>query len=132
MVPTLPVAARAKKLLQNRVLRGLEMRRFSQNKVYHGNLYYYVKIRNSKISQIFNFNWNTPTQIHANYAFSNLDQKFWIRIPRDLNQDFDIPRISKSYWFIFTFLKVKIRLSRKVTGVCNPGIQPTNKSPWQA
>ena len=51
---TLPVAAKAEKLPQNRVLRGLEMFRLSQNQMNLGNY-------ESR---------NTLTQIDATYAFS--------------------------------------------------------------
>ena len=42
----------------------------------------------------------------------------------EMDQDFGIPRISVSYILIFTFLKVKIRLFRKVISYCYPGILP--------
>ena len=99
----LPIAARGRKPAQYRILRWRKMRRFSQNQVKHGNQQF-QNVHNSKISLVFDFNSKTLTHMDATHAISKLKQKIRNRNPRESRQNFYIPRISKSYLFIFTFL----------------------------
>ena len=50
----------------------------------------------------------TPTHIGAAHAFIKIEQNFQNLIPRELDQKFDIPRISK------------------IHSISNPGIQPNH------
>ena len=58
------------------------------------------------------------------HAISKIEQKFQNRIPRELNKNFYIPRISMIHWISSNFLKLKNRLQKKVISIPNPGIQP--------
>ena len=63
----------------------------------------------------------------ATHAISKSQQNFQNRIPRELDKNFYIPRISMIYWISSNFLKLKNRPQKKVISIPNPGIQPINK-----
>ena len=74
-----------------------------------------------KINIFCDFDGVTPTLIGTAHAFSKIQQNFQNRIPKESNQNFDIPIISSN------FLKRKKRPHKKVIPGFNPGIQPTNR-----
>ena len=57
-----------------------------------------------------------PTHISATHAVSKIYQKFQNRIPRELDENFDIPRINVVYWFISNFWKLKMAHRKKSYG----------------
>ena len=63
----------------------------------------------------------------ATDAISKSERSFQNRIPRELDKNFYILRISMIYWIGSIFLKLKNRLQKKVISIPNPGIQPINK-----
>ena len=60
----------------------------------------------------------------ATHAISKSQQNFQNRIPRELDKNFYIPRISMIYWISSNFLKLK-NPQKKVISIPNPGIQPS-------
>ena len=52
----------------------------------------------------------------------------WVggHLPRKLNQNFSIPRISTIYWISSNIFEIKNRSWKKVLSISNPGIQPTH------
>ena len=51
----------------------------------------------TKLYKLGDFENETPTHMDATHATSKLRHKFQNRIPRELDQNFGIPRISMSY-----------------------------------
>ena len=56
--------------------------------------------------------------------FQKLSEIFKNRFPRELDQNFDILRISMIHWIRYNFLKYINRPRKKVKSIFNPGIQP--------
>ena len=52
-----------------------------------------------------NFHPKTPTQISTTHAFLKIRTNFQNQIPREMDKNFDIPRISTIHWIISNFLK---------------------------
>ena len=59
------------------------------------------------------FGNETPTHMGTTHAISKIEQKFQNRIPRELDKNFNIPRISLINWISSNFLKRKKRLHKK-------------------
>ena len=73
---------------------------------------------------------NTPTHIHTAHAISKFSQNFQNRIPMELEQNFYIPGISTTHWFIFHIFVRKKWLHKKVNGGPLPRIQPIYGNEW--
>ena len=58
------------------------------------------------------------------HAISKSEKKFQNRFPRELDQNFDISRISLINWISSNLLKIKKHPHKKVIPIVNPGIQP--------
>ena len=56
--------------------------------------------------------------------FQKLSEIFKNRFPRELDQNFDILRISMIHWIRYNFLKYVNRPRKKLKSIFNPGIQP--------
>ena len=69
------------------------MRGFKRNQINYPNSIY-LNVKRNKINTLGVFENETPTYISATHAFLKIRGKFENRIPRELNQNFDIPRIS--------------------------------------
>ena len=69
-------------------------------------------------------------QLVATHAISKSQQNFQNRIPRELDKNFYIPRISMIHWISSNLLKLKNRQQKKVISNPNPGIQPRNVWKW--
>ena len=86
----------------------------------------YQNDQRNKIYTLGDFEKKTPTHMVATHAISKSQQNFQNRIPRELDKNFYIPRISMIYWISSNFLKLKNRPQKKVISIPNPGIQPTH------
>ena len=53
--------------------------------------------RGKKLNTFGDFENKTPTYMDATHAISNSERNFQIRIPRELDQTFYIPKISMIY-----------------------------------
>jgi len=71
------------------------------------------------------FKNKTPTHTVTTHAISKYEQNFQNRIPRELEKNFFIPKISMIQLIRYNFLKYKSRLYKKVMSIPNPGIRPT-------
>ena len=94
----------------------------------------YQNDQRNKIYTLGDFEKKTPTHMVATHAISKSQQNFQNRIPRELDKNFYIPRISMIYWISSNFLKLKNRPQKKVISIPNPGIQPNytrNKLDWK-
>ena len=87
----------------------------------------YENDQRKKIDTLGDFDNKTPTHMAATHAISKSKRNFQNRIPRELDKNFYILRISMIYWIGSIFLKLKNRLQKKVISIPNPGIQPINK-----
>ena len=61
----------------------------------------------------------------ATDAISKSERSFQNRIPRELDKNFYILKISMIHIIGYNFLKYKNRSYKKVISISNPGIQPT-------
>ena len=77
-------------------LRGLKLREFRLIQINTPNITYENDRRN-KTSIISDFGSESPTHFGATHAISKSEQKFQIRIPRELDQTFGIPGFSVIY-----------------------------------
>ena len=68
-------------------------------------LFFYEIDQRKKLNTLGDFENQTPTHIGTAHAFSKILQNFENRIPRELDQKLDIPRISTIHWIISNFLK---------------------------
>ena len=90
----------------------------------------YQNDQRNKIYTLGDFEKKTPTHMVATHAISKSQQNFQNRIPRELDKNFYIPRISMIYWISSNFLKLKNRPQKKVISIPNPGIQPMYRSKY--
>ena len=109
---------------KNQKLRGLKLRGLMWNQISTPDFAYQNDQRN-KIYTLGDFEKKTPTHMVATHAISKSQQNFQNRIPRELDKNFYIPRISMIYWISSNFLKLKNRPQKKVISIPNPGIQPS-------
>ena len=63
----------------------------------------YQNDQRNKIYTIGDFDNKTPTYMAATHAISKFERYFQNQIPRELDKNFYIPRISMIYWFISNF-----------------------------
>ena len=92
------------KLTKNRKLRGLKLRGLRRNQINTPN-FTYGNVQRNKTNLFGDFeNW-TPTHIGTTHAFSKILQNFRNRIPKELDKNFYIPRISMIHWIRYNFLK---------------------------
>ena len=84
------------KLSKKWILRGLKLRGLTQNQI---NTPYsmYENDRRKKLNALGDFDNKTPTHMDAIHTISNSERNFQIRIPRELDQTFYIPKISMIY-----------------------------------
>ena len=61
----------------------------------------------------------------ATHVISKSERSFQNRIPRELDKNFYIPKISMIHIIGYNFLKYKNRSYNKVISISNHGIQPT-------
>ena len=61
--------------------------------------------QHNKINIFGDFESGTPMHIGAAHAFSKYQQNFQNRIPKESDQNIDIPRISIIHWFDSNFSK---------------------------
>ena len=57
----------------------------------------YENDRRKKLNDLGDFENKTPTHMDETHAISNSERNFQIRIPRELDQTFYIPKISMIY-----------------------------------
>ena len=84
------------KLTKNRELRGLKLRGLTRNQISTPHFIYQNDHRN-KINILRDFENETSTHLSATHAISKIEQKSQNRIPRELDQKFDISRIVTFY-----------------------------------
>ena len=89
----------------------------------------YENDQRKKIDTLGDFDNKTPTHMAATHAISKSKRNFQNRIPRELDKNFYIPRISMIHWISSNLLKLKNRQQKKVISIPNPGIQP--KYSWR-
>ena len=86
-----------------------------------------LKLRGLTCNQIiisyFIYGINQPKKLHTLGDFDNKTPTH-LRIPRELDQTFYIPRFSVIYWVSSNNRKYKNRMNIKVIAILNPGIQP--------
>ena len=70
--------------------------------------------RGKKLNTFGNFENKTPTHMDATHVISNSERNFRIRIPRELDQTFYIPRISVINWFSSNYRKQKNAHTKKL------------------
>ena len=87
----------------------------------------YENDQRKKIDTLGDFDNKTPTHMAATHAISKSKRNFQNRIPRELDKNFYIPRISMIHWISSNLLKLKNRQQKKVISIPNPGIQPTHR-----
>ena len=81
------------KLTKNKKLRGLKLRGLTRNQI--NNPYFIYKNNQRKKIDTFNdFENITPTHMDATNAISKSERNFQNRFPRELDENFDTPRIS--------------------------------------
>ena len=85
-------------------LRGWKLRGLTWNQMNTPYFIYEIDQR-KKLNTLGDFENQTPTHIGTTHAFSKILQNFENRIPRELDQKLDIPRISTIHWIISNFLK---------------------------
>ena len=100
---------------KNWKLRGLKLRGLGQNQISTPHFIYENDHRN-KINIFGDFENETPTHMSATHAISKIEQKSQNRIPRELDQKFDIPRIVTIYWVSSTFFGNKKSVTEKSYG----------------
>ena len=81
------------KLTKNRKLRGLKLRGLRRNQINTPN-FTYGNVQRNKTNLFGDFKNGTPTHIGTTHAFSKILQNFRNRIPKELDKNFYIPRIS--------------------------------------
>ena len=81
------------KTVKNGILRGLRLRRFTQNQI-NPHQKTSQNHRTLITSNKGNFHEKPPTHIRATYAISNVYKNFYSRIPRESGQNFYIIRFS--------------------------------------
>ena len=74
------------------------------------------------------FGFKTPTHRDVTHAISKSERSFQNRIPRELDKNFYILKISMIHIIGYNFLKYKNRSYKKVISISNPGIQPSYDS----
>ena len=75
---------------------GLKLRGLTQNPIITLD-YIYQNDQRKKLCRLDDFENETPTHMGATHAISKLKQKFQNRIPRELDQNFYIPRITMNH-----------------------------------
>ena len=80
------------KLTKNRKLRRLKLRGLKINQMSIPYFIYQID-HGDEVDTIGDFENETPTQMSASHAISNIEQKSQTRTHRELDQKFDIPRI---------------------------------------
>ena len=86
----------------------------------------YENDQRKKIDTLGDFYNKTPTHMAATHAISKSKRNFQNRIPRELDKNLYIPRISMIHWISSNLLKLKNRQQKKVISIPNPGIQPSH------
>ena len=86
----------------------------------------YKNDQRKKIDTFKDFENKTPTHMDATHAISKSERNFQNRFPRELDENFDTPRISLMNGISSNFIKRKKRLHKKVISTFNPVIQPTD------
>ena len=81
------------KLTENWKLRGLKLRGLRQNQISKTN-FRYENDQCIKINTLGGFEIETPTHMSTTHAISKYQRNFQNRFPRELDQNFDTPRIS--------------------------------------
>ena len=79
-----------------------------------------------KLITLSDFENQNPRILWPPTLFHDLSEIFKNRFPRELDQNFDILRISMIHWIRYNFLKYINRPRKKVKSIFNPGIQPTH------
>ena len=88
-----PKKVMAEKLPKKWILRGFKLRGLRQNQISTAN-FIYENDQLLKINTLGDFEIETPTHMSTTHAIKKPEQKFQNRIPRELDQNFDIPGIS--------------------------------------
>ena len=101
------------KLTKNQKLRGLKLRGLTWNQI--NNPYFiYKNDQRKKIDTFNDFETKTPTHMDATHAISKSERNFQNRFPRELDENFDTPRISLMNWISFNFMKRKNAYPKKL------------------
>jgi len=77
----------------------------------------YQNDQRNKIYTLGDFENKTPTHMAATYAISKSERLFQNRIPRKLDKNFYIPKISMIHLIGYNFLKYKNRSYKKVMSI---------------